>query len=258
MDESKTSYIWVAKKRPLSRRASTGPRYRKIRRASAGRVARVPLPMHFGDQPMRKFVKLKYVEHYAPACPAANAIVEIPFRANGMHDPYHAVGGHQPYGYDQLMNMYLKYHVYRSVCTVEIISVATNVDVATCIAVSPSATTITDAYNGGGGAAAGNNTVNELPIISGTMLRTSYHYKPGYRSVRAVADIPKLSGKTLQGVFADETLSGTSGVDPTAQFFFNIGMYSPTAADISGSTNPMKITIVYYAQFSEPKYFVPS
>lgn len=39
------------------------------------------------------------------------------YSGNGMYDPYQGVGGQQPTGFDQLMNIYGKYEVIASKCT---------------------------------------------------------------------------------------------------------------------------------------------
>ena len=51
-------------------------------------VARKPavpkFPFHFADQPLRKFVKMKYVVHLSVGSPGVGAITAYEFRANGI------------------------------------------------------------------------------------------------------------------------------------------------------------------------------
>jgi len=62
---------------------------------------------------------LKYVTTYNQALGAVSgAATSAQFRANSLFDPDVALGGHQPYGYDQLAAMYQKYVVVSSSCVV--------------------------------------------------------------------------------------------------------------------------------------------
>lgn len=51
-------------------------------------------------------------------------VAKADFRANGMFDPRVAVGGHQPYGYDQLAAMYVRWCVLG--CKITVYGVLTN------------------------------------------------------------------------------------------------------------------------------------
>jgi len=76
-------------------------------------------PGYFADQPLRKFCRLRYVSVDNLAGPTAATIRTIEFRANGMYDPDVRVGGHQPYGFDQIMLGYGKFTVVKASMTVE-------------------------------------------------------------------------------------------------------------------------------------------
>lgn len=65
-----------------------------------------------------KIVKLRYVTTYVIAPFAGTGLfTHVVFRANSIHDPEHAVGGHQPYGHDEWALNYENYQVLGSKCS---------------------------------------------------------------------------------------------------------------------------------------------
>lgn len=91
------------------KRARTAPQYRGKFRLLRGANLRV-----FPKQ-MRQ--TLKYVTTFQFALGTiASAPTSFQFRANSLYDPEVALGGHQPYGYDQLSAMYQKLVVISSSC----------------------------------------------------------------------------------------------------------------------------------------------
>lgn len=91
-------------------------------------VSSVPrlFPKYFADTPPRKYCKLRYVVTESITGPAVGAIVVRQYRANGMYDPEVAVGGHQPFGFDQLMGQYHHFTVIKSKCTLELMQTSDN------------------------------------------------------------------------------------------------------------------------------------
>lgn len=67
--------------------------------------------------PEKLSVVLRYVDHALPAV-AAGANGYDTWGTNCLFDPYIAAGGHQPYGFDQYMALYNKYHVVSAKCKV--------------------------------------------------------------------------------------------------------------------------------------------
>lgn len=71
--------------------------------------------------PKARFVKLRWAAHYSWSLSAlAGATAE--FKINSMYDPVAAVGGTQPYYFDQYAAMYGRYRVYG--CKIRIIAAA--------------------------------------------------------------------------------------------------------------------------------------
>lgn len=209
-------------------------------------------PRFLGDQPARKFATLKYCDTvFCSSIPAAT-LMSYEFRANGMYDPRVAVGGHQPYGFDQLMAQYYHYTVIKSTCVVEAQSSLQNSNQIWKIMTYNDAGTAQALYTAGG-----RNAIDEYPLISHSLLMTSYEHKGQNRSTRAYCDLTKVSGKTASGLIADKDYSGDVGHDPDDQSYFClIGYSADDALENHGSL--WLVTIYYNVVFTEPRYMTPS
>lgn len=80
------------------------------------RYSRVPRPVLSGF-PTKKLVKLRYVDTGINLDAPAGGMAYTVYRANSVYDPYQLTGGHQPMGYDQWAEIYNKYTVIGSKCT---------------------------------------------------------------------------------------------------------------------------------------------
>lgn len=61
--------------------------------------------------------KLQVVHRYVQGLEmimAATSIARVTYKCNGLYDPEDAIGGHQPFGYDQMTPIYDHYAVYES------------------------------------------------------------------------------------------------------------------------------------------------
>jgi len=209
-------------------------------------------PRSFGDQPSRKYAKLKYsCMAYSDGIGAA-AIKAFEYRANGMYDPEVAVGGHQPYGFDQLMAQYFHFTVLRSTCTAEVQSCTTNSDQIWMLATYNASGTLASAFASGG-----SNAIHELPIVSKTLILTSGEYRGPRRSTYTSFNASATFGKTNSNLIGDARFQGSDSADPTEDAYFGLVGYDP-----SGSANAsdvyFKVTIVYYGVFTEPRFFTTS
>ncbi len=68
--------------------------------------------------PQSMKTKLRYSER-VEFTPTSTAVIVATFRGNGLNDPYADLGGHQPRGFDQFMDIYQKYTVLSSTCTAQ-------------------------------------------------------------------------------------------------------------------------------------------
>lgn len=70
--------------------------------------------------PLKAKTCLRYVEDLGGSLnPGGGSYAQLFWKCNGLFDPNDALGGHQPYGFDQYAALYNHYRVWKSVCTVE-------------------------------------------------------------------------------------------------------------------------------------------
>ena len=67
--------------------------------------------------PLQKAISFKYCEHYDFTATVAGQGVIKKFNCNSPYDPYFGIGGNQPRGWDQMGQLYDKYHVISSKIT---------------------------------------------------------------------------------------------------------------------------------------------
>lgn len=71
--------------------------------------------------PKQKLVKMRYVQELELVSPNTGVSKSIPFVANGLYDPFYPIGGHQPKGFDQWMDVYSHYNVLGSKISVKMV-----------------------------------------------------------------------------------------------------------------------------------------
>lgn len=105
--------LTVAPRRPQTKRGRN-PRNRN-RTLGAN-----TLPGILSVFPQRLYTRLEYVDELTLSTQSTLSTFgsEYAFRLNSLFDPYFPVGGHQPYGFDQLTSIYGRYMVHK--CTVEV------------------------------------------------------------------------------------------------------------------------------------------
>lgn len=243
--------------RSAKRKAAYGPHSRgaKSRRMARGRQANVPkFPYHFADQPLRKFVKLRYVDHLNVAAPAVNAITVKEFRANGLYDPDFSIGGHQPYGFDQLMTQYNHFTVLKATFELENMNTQYADEMYYCCALTSDSGTLAAAY-----AAGGVNGLRELPVVAQTLGVNTYgaDVRGSQRKVKLHFDAAKYFGKKSWDIIGEDRFQGDVGADPPEQAFFGYALYSPVNATVAHNY-AAKVTLTYFAVLTEPKWFTTS
>lgn len=245
----------LARRRRLDAEQPGRPIRRVRRRIVARRnydVPRAPRIYHFADQPPRKIAKLVYVSHHTSAGVGAGAINVVEYRANGMYDPEVAVGGHQPYGFDQLMAQYYHYTVIGAKFEIECQTHTDSPQIWMGMVYNNTGTAAS-AYASGGV-----NGLCEMPVVSRSLHLVSQDpVMAQQRSQRLYASMSKIFGKTVSNLIGDARFQGDDSKDPDEQAYFALVGYVPngTQSDIGAF---FKIKIVYTAVFTEPRFFTTS
>lgn len=188
--------------------------------------------------------KLLYAERGFTLNPGAGGLpVWQVFSANGLYDPNITGIGHQPLGFDQIMEFYNHYTVIGSKCTITCLNNDTTYMQYVGIRKASSPTTITSVTD-----TVENGNVNfavVAPAGTGSNASTtlSMNMSPG-------AYLSKSS------VLSEDDLRGNASNNPAEQCYFHV-FAAPTAAVDSGSVS-MIVTIEYIAVFTEPKNTISS
>lgn len=90
--------------------------YRKqAKRRTRRRRYRKKVPLPISGFPKQKVVRLRYCQEITLTTPSTTGLSKsLPFVANGPFDPFHPIGGHQPKGFDQWMQLYAHFNVLGS------------------------------------------------------------------------------------------------------------------------------------------------
>lgn len=209
-------------------------------------------PTYKADQPLCKLAKLQYtcIENIPNL--GAGALYSRIFRANDLYDPDYAVGGHQPYGFDQIMAQYNHFTVLYSKCELELTDNVEYKNVIYRVWLTSTFDELSNAF------AAGPQALVELPRHSESLTQTIGSYKGKDRTVSMTFDAPRFFNKTSDSIVGDSNFQGSAAASPTEDAFFIIGGYHPTAAAVAFTDHSLRVTITYYAVFTEPKRMVPS
>lgn len=165
--------------------------------------------------------------------PGVNTVGQYRFKANGLYDPDVAVGGHQPYGFDQLMNVYNNYTVLGSKITVTLCPTST--------------------WNSYG---IGVKTSDLATLLS--LTPTVIQEQPGYR-YRLFTNGPASPIPRVTGVFSakkflgnkikyNDNYTGTTVTDPQDVWYYHVLLWCPITTTDLGTTT-LNIRIDYTAKF---------
>lgn len=197
--------------------------------------------------PSKKSFKFHYAENHLLTTGALGVCgSEQVYRCNSLFDPDFAVGGHQPYGYDQTSNLYRKYKV--NAISVQLTWTDPSVDgmvVAAMFQPPNGAFTLNGKVP---------SQIREQPM---SVTRSINNSGKQSGSFKQYFPISSLSGLTNLQFKADVDLfTADVGANPAAFPLFRFA-----AADdrgVAGSTIVVKTKIIYYATLYERKIQGPS
>lgn len=199
------------------------------------RTFRARIPRGFKPFGNSRVARLTYCDNIV-LDPGANVTAGKVFRANGMYDPDTALGGHQPYGFDQLMALYNRFVVLGAKITITAVPAGQFGSYIVACKLSDNAA-----------------------LLSTTP--TVLQEQPGYRyklfTNGSAAPMPRLTmGYSARkmcrpGFMTNDTYQGTVNKDPDDQWYFTVLTASavPTADNGPMSFN---IRIDYIAKFINP------
>lgn len=193
--------------------------------------------------PMSCIRKLRY--HQVESLdPAVGTVKDVVFTASGLYDPYVAIGGHQPYGFDQLMNLYDHYTVVGAICKVNIVN-NNVIPFWAGIELNDSSTSLSGA-----------SIEEQLERPMGKYKLLNYNSAGGSKAFISKTYSAKKFFKTSSMV-NHSLYRGDATTNPTEQAYFHVVIF-PNATGDDLISNVVHITIDYIAVFNEPKKLAQS
>lgn len=210
-------------------------------------------PISCGDQPYRKFAHLRYADNYVSPSIGAGSLVYKEYVVNGLYDIDYAIGGHQPYGFDELMRKYNFYTVLGCDIKAECLSSA-NTGQVWQLYYERDTNEVKDIFTATGSSvlSESNNKSKEL------LISTVGSSNPRDRTLYLKVDCAQHFGvqrKDLLGVHYN--FSGDAATNPVSRVFVALCGYVPSGAADAISLS-WRVTFDLYCCFSSPKILPPS
>lgn len=224
---------------------------RQFKRKAWGKKSRPTVNVNRALSPFaqRYICKMKYAEVRQVTGPIGGGLVQYNWNLNSIYDPNLSGVGHQPYGHDQMQDIYNRYRVYK-------------VDYAI------------SAYNTDGtinysvvAALPANEVIGTLNGISELMESPRAKYitqapNAALKVLRGSISLPSLAGRTKAQYLADDRYQATFGASPAEQLVLNVmaGTISGASGNGGSATNTMNLSIslVYHVECFDIKQQIQS
>lgn len=218
---------------PPSKKRSSGirtPSKKKYKSLSIPRGVRSN-PTGF---PKQLKVSHRYYDPLVATLASGTASFYTSFRCNGMYDPRHAVGGHQPSYFDQMSALYNHWVVTKASIVVSFAAPTATSLIGCGIAIEDDASI-------------GNDNLSQFIERPGTKTK-HITVDDGVVNVYQTWSLEQNFGK---GAASASIYRGNSGADPTEQQYFTI--FARGINSTEASTIQMGVNIIYEAEWRELK-----
>lgn len=190
--------------------------------------------------------KLVYSEPFISLVTSAGIYGQYVFSANGLFDPDFTSTGHQPIGWDQLMQYYNQATCLASKISVRCTNNGGNAAFfGVCLA--PDTTTLTSA----------NFLENGLNTSIATDGRGTVGTGERIHTLNLACDVSKYFGRRGREILNDSRMYSTAAANPTEQVYYILGTYEYGALTDNISMQ-LEVIIEYDVVFWEPKKAPPS
>jgi len=186
--------------------------------------------------PERYVCKMKYAENFIVGSGTSPSSYTY-FRLNSLYDPDYTLGGHQPYGYDQISPLFTGYRVYATSWRVTMENTLGETSMFMAVMPIPSANTFT------------------FPSISSSMEnpRARYGtYTVGAKAliIKGRSFLPKLAGVPVMTYRADNNYSSAVAGNPVIPLNLVVFVSDPTeATNIPANNVIVNVEIKYHCEF---------
>lgn len=168
------------------------------------------------------------------------------YRANSVHDPYYATGGHQPMGFDQWAEFYSYYTVTSCKCTVRVAAGNNNNN-------SDASMLFIALTTGAIFGATDVSAITEQNMAVTTVIPGNPQIISGNDGFTLTKWFNARDFFRLQDVKDAKGLVGaTTGSSPTSEAFFQIGLVPYNVGGTYGGQLNLTVELEYHVEFSDP------
>lgn len=197
----------------------------------------------------RYICKMKYAEIRTVAGPIGGGLVQYNWNLNSIYDPNLSGIGHQPYGYDQLADLYNRYRVFRVDYAISAYNTDGSVNYSV-IAALPANEALTGTL--------GVSEIMENP-------RAKYITQAPNAALKVLKgsiSLPSLVGRSKAQYLADDRYQAQWASSPAEQAVLNVmaGTISGSGGNGGSATNTMNLSIslVYHVECFDVKNQIQS
>lgn len=201
--------------------------------------------------------ELNYAEYFS-LNPSLGAGASYIFHANDLYDPNNSGTGHQPHGYDQLVQIYENWQVLSS--AIEVVLFPANTATALINGSGPVIPSLIGSVLSIGVRDTAQGLTSILTTLTDVLERPNIITKfvnsnSEPVSIRASFSMPKFYGRT-RGL-DDNDITGTANGQPTDKVFYHVMLHAPNGTDDPPS-HTLNARIKYKVRFFNPKNLVQS
>jgi len=192
-----------------------------------------------------KLVRLRYMDQVGINTTVGGGPVAAVFCANDLYDPNRAAGGHQPRGFDQMMQFYDHFTVIASNIKVTNLPDSTSNTVPQWLDVALSDASVTTGYTSLIDVCESRETSRK-----GITIGLYFHMASQPRAVRHSFDAKSFFNK--KAIVGDSLYRGSATASPQEEAYYLV-LLTPTDALADAPTRQFIVEIEYVAVLTEPK-----
>lgn len=182
---------------------------------------------------------MKYHEDDTYSAGVAGTAWSDNFTINSIYDPYTAIGGHQPYGRDEMAELYNRYVVTKCKWVFYAAVNTANNELCTFGA--------RVAKGGAGGEPAALGVTNMYPYTEQTYVKSGcLSLANGVKRFSGIVDIAKVWGVRKQTLLDDDTFSATQSTEPSKEVWLQLMCNVTNLAASLGLNYHLELTFYGY------------
>jgi len=213
----------------------------RIGASSASNDVRVNPPLF----PVMVRKKLFYYDYARELTSTAAAVAYYRYSANGIYDPDVTSAGHQPLGFDTMMQYYEQFTVVASKITLTAVNETAAVGMRMAVSLAPDTSNYTNT----------SDIIENGQVVTRVLCGSTGGGKNQLAALSVGCDVPKYFGRNPgRAILDDVNLYGTIAGNPTEQVYFVVTAWNAT--NTTTCTVGFDAILEYDVYFWEPKKVV--